>query len=331
MAAQRPPTKKFVRSEFGERIIRHAMRERAVREHGRADARVSPMFTRWEDGIFPPIARALSKYVKASGLREHEYLRAVNSSQAFAFNLFFPFWVADPAPLADVLGQRLGRRLRTNSVEFEYRGSADVLGEWKGEAPEKDEPHTTADVGLRVEDVESGQSGLVLVEVKLSEEDFTNCNGASSSANRARHVCESGTVFFDEPDRCYLRRTVHATKDRRYWEIFRAAMGESSLRVAFPRADQAQCPFRSGNQQIMRNHALALALVQSGEFAFCAVGLAHHDENPDVVPVWDGYAAMTSLPGLFRLPFGELVSAAGETGWWPEWKRYMRERYDLRS
>lgn len=331
MASKRPPKKPFVRSAFAERIIRHAMRDRAAREHGRADVRVSPMFTSWEDGIFPAIASDLLKYVKASGLREHDFLPAVSSSQAFAFNLFFPFRVADPAPLAALLGKRLDRRLRINSVEFEYRGPTDVLGEWKGETPAHDEPHTTADVGVCVEDVETGQSGLVLVEVKLSEEHFTHCNGALSRGNRARQVCESGKAFFDQPDQCYLRRTLHATKERRYWEIFRTATGGSSLRLAFPRADETQCPFRAGNQQIMRNHALALGLVQRGEFEFCAVGLAHHDENPDVVPVWEAYAAMTSLPGMFRLPVGELLSAAGESGWWPEWKRYVRERYDLRS
>lgn len=331
MTAKRPTKKKFIRSAFGERIIRHAMKDRARRELGRADARVSPMLAKWEDGIFPPIAPAVARYVQTSGLREHDYLRAVNSSQGFAFNLFFPFKHADSAPLAAVLGRRLGRQLRVDSVDFEYRGTADVLGEWKGESPGADEPHTTADVGICVTDRETGQRGLVLVEVKLSEEDFTNCIGAESRGNKTREVCDSGAAFFDEPDRCYLRRTVRATKDREYWTIFRAATGERSLRVAFPRADQAQCPFRFGNQQIMRNHALALGMVQRGEFAFCAVGLAHHDQNPDVVPIWEAYAAMTSLVGLFRLPVGELVSAAGESSWWPEWKRYVRERYDLGS
>lgn len=287
------------------------------------------MFDAWRDGVFGEIAHVAESYVSEHGLKEHSHLRAVNSSQAFAFNLFFPFTVDATESLATRIGHHLGREVRVERIDFEFRDSEDLLGEWAGTSPGPDEPHTTSDVAAEVTDLASGERGGVLMEVKLSEREFTPCKGATSRGNRTKDACALRSRFFEAPERCYLRRTWRATTDRRYWEIFRRQTGSPSLLDAFPRAESEECPFRGGHQQIMRNHALALGLVQAGRWAFSAFGLIHHDENPDVVPAWNRYAAMTSLPGLFRMPASEVLRCAPGTGWWPEWCAYVRERYDL--
>ena len=51
---------------------------------------------------------------------------------------------------------------------------------------------------------------MVLLEVKLSEPDFTHCNGRTSPANQRRDVCESASLFFENPKACYLRRPLPA-------------------------------------------------------------------------------------------------------------------------
>lgn len=318
----------FQRSEFGERLIRHAMRDRARRETGDPTRRVGPMFSAWEEGLFHELRAPAASYVDEKKIKLHDYARAVNSSQAFAFNLFFAFRLADSDALGEVLGTALGRDLTVHEIEFEYCDDLDLLGEWRGTAARRDEPHTTCDVAVFVRDVRTRESGAVLLEVKLSEREFTQCAGRTSRGNAAREVCESAAAFFDSPERCYLRRPLRATKDRTYWSILSAA-ARGTLRDAYPRAGTSVCPFAGDAQQIMRNHALALALVQERRVAFSAFGLIHHDENPDVPPRWDAYHHMTALPLLFRIPATKVLRAAPESGWWPAWRRYVSDRYDL--
>ena len=80
----------------------------------------------------------------------------------------------------------------------------------------------------------------------------------------------------------------------------------------------------------MRNHALALGLVQTGFCDFAYFGLLHHDHNPDVVPYWKQYCDMAAEPNmLFQLKASELIDAAPHSGWWQNWAHYMRRRYAL--
>jgi hypothetical protein len=44
-----------------------------------------------------------------------------------------------------------------------------------------------------------------------------------------------------------------------------------------------------------------------------ALGLVHHDHNPDVTAPWDAYMAMSAdAATLFRLPASVIAAAAGE-------------------
>ena len=123
--------------------------------------------------------------------------------------------------------------------------------ECAGPEPADDEKFTASDLAILVED-DNGCAGLLLVEVKLTEGEFTHCKGAHSSANKRKDVCASATRFFDDPRACYLRRIRHAKRDRRYWEIFDAAFG--SVRAAVPGYTGERCPFEGDHQQVMRNH-----------------------------------------------------------------------------
>ena len=102
---------------------------------------------------------------------------------------------------------------------------------------------------------------------------------------------------------------------------------------AVPRLTGEQCPFIGDHQQIMRNHALALGLVQAGEVAFTAFGLVHHPDNHHVVEPWEEYRSLVAdASPLFRIPADELIDAAAGQGVpWSEWARYMRERYMLET
>ena len=308
----------FRRTPFASRLLRHAMRDRARRETGSPGWSTSPMFDDWREGIHGWVRQQTDELVDEAGIRLHDYIAAVNSSMAFGFNLFMPFREHGASALDDLLARALGLLIRVVDIEFEFQGPTDVLAECAGPQPTDDEKFTASDVAIRVVD-DNGRAGLVLVEVKLSEGGFTRCNGARSAANRRKDVCASAATFFDDPHACYLRRTRHAQRDRRYWDIFDAEFG--SVRAAVPGFPGERCPFEGDHQQLMRNHALALGLIQAGEAAFTAFGLVHHPDNHHVVEPWEHYRSLVADPSpLFRIPANELIDAAADQDApWSDW------------
>ena len=318
----------FRPTPFASRLLRHAMRDRAWRETGSPDASTSPMFDDWREGIHGWIRQQTADLVDASDIRLHDYVAAVNSSMTFGFNLFMPFRTHGASALEGPLTRALGFPIRIVDIEFEFHGPTDVLAECAGPQPTDDEKFTASDVAVHVQD-DAGRAGLILVEIKLSEGGFTPCNGARSPANRRKDVCASAATFFDEPRACYLRRTRHARRDRRYWDIFDAAFG--SVRAAIPEFTGRRCPFEGNHQQLMRNHALALGLVQAGEAAFTAFGLVHHPDNHHVVEPWEHYRLLVADPSpLFRIPANAIIDAAADrSALWSDWACYMRARYML--
>ena len=288
------------------------------------------MFDHWTEGIHEWVRQQAAKHVEQRGIRLHTHVAAVNSSMAFAFNLFMPFRHHGASGLEAALARALGLHLRVVGMEFEFHGPTGVLAECAGPRPARRERFTASDVGIRVQDAE-GRTGFVLVEVKLSEGDYSHCNGAKSDHNLRKDVCASAHTFFDKPSDCYLTRPRNSVRDRRYWEILETEFG--SVRAAVPGYSGKRCPFENSHQQLMRNHALALGLVQAGEAAFAAFGLVHHPGNHHVVEPWEDYRRIVPDGSeLFRLPANELVdSAVGLGAEWLAWARYMRERYMLPS
>ena len=318
----------FKPTPFRDTLIRHAMRDRARRETGSPEAGTSPMYDDWTDGIHEWVRPQSAAHVEERGIRLHDYAAAVNSSMAFAFNLFMPFREYGASALEPALANALGFPVRTVGMDFEFHGPTDVLGECAGPQPTKGDKFTASDVAIHVED-ERGRRGAVLVEVKLSEGEYTHCNGATSDNNTRKDVCADAEKFLEAPRDCYLRRPRHAKRDRRYWDILATEFG--SVKGAVPGYSDQRCPFEGDRQQIMRNHALALGLVQAGEAAFSAFGLVHHPGNHHVVDPWDEYQSMVADPSpLFRISaVGLIDAAAGQGAEWTAWARYMRERYML--
>jgi hypothetical protein len=90
-------------------------------------------------------------------IKLHQFFHHLNSSQAFAFNLFFPYF-SSPGYPAEALSTALGIRAQVSEWEFEH-----VLDRREG---------TNIDVMWRI----SG-TALVFCEVKLSESEFGTAVG----------------------------------------------------------------------------------------------------------------------------------------------------------
>ena len=200
--------------------------------------------------------------------------------------------------LAECVGGLIGTPLSIDRVQFEWVPPGPLLGELVGERPMDDEPATAVDVVLwsRLPD---GQRAAVLLEVKLTEDGFTNCNGRTSRGNRRKDVCDSARLFFDDPAACYLRRPQGKQRDRRYWEIFATSHG--SVCDAFPGApSEGRCPFAFHAQQPMRNLAIARGMEQDENsvvsrawFALCP-----HDENAEIAEHWNDWRALLPDPAM---------------------------------
>ena len=232
----------------------------------------------WTDGIFPAYRDLAEQVVHAGQVRLHKEASHPRSSQAFAFNLLLPFREARLDRLSELVNEQVGTRLTIDRMQFEWVPPGALLGEIAGGRPVGDEPATAADVVLWGH-TGSRRRAAVLLEVKLSEGEFTACGGRESRGNRCKDVCQSASLFMHEPNACELRHPVRQRRDRRYWEIFARSYG--SVRNAFPNADpNGPFPFAYDMQQPMRNLAIARAWYRTAR----CTGLGSHSAPTMPIP-----------------------------------------------
>ena len=313
------------------RLESFAVRLQAHLEGWRSRVHGSPTrkWGHWAEGIYCMYRRLAREVVRVDGVRLHSHAAHLRSSQIFAFNLFLPFRNGDRSKLSGVVSGAIGTRLFIEEVRFEWVPPGALLGEIAGDRPVGHEPATAVDVALwgRLAD---GSRAAVLLEVKLSETDFTHCQGRISRGNLRRDVCDSATKFFDDSKACYLRRPLRKRRDRRYWEIFEEAHG--SIRRAFPGADlDGPCPFAFSMQQPMRNLAIARGLEQDvgHDVTMAWFGLCAHDDNQDAASHWEKWKGLLPGPSLAPRLLASEVVEAGEAEGFREWADYMRDRYRL--
>ncbi|MGH9223387.1 MAG: PGN_0703 family putative restriction endonuclease [Acidimicrobiales bacterium] len=110
----------------------------------------------------------------------------VCSSQAFALNLFAGF------PSEGLV--RMMRELGIPATDVDPPTFEWTDPGWLREATVASPHATQIDMALHSR-LEDGRRHLLLVEVKLSEDDFSNCGGFQSSRNDARDTCRSDGPF----------------------------------------------------------------------------------------------------------------------------------------
>ena len=227
------------------------------------------------------------------------------------------------------MSEAIGAGFSIDEVGFEWVPPGALLGEIDGDRPVGNEPATAVDVVLWGR-LQGDRPAAVLLEVKLSEPDFTHCGGRNSPGNDRRHVCSSAERFLENPNECYLRRPQRQQRDRRYWEIFTSSHG--SVLAAFPGIDtEGQCPFAYAMQQPMRNLAIARGLEQDQDINVekAWFGLCAHDENENVAEHWEGWKNLLAESTLApSIPASEIIRV-GEAEGLQEWAAWMRKRYRL--
>ena len=128
----------------------------------------------WRHGVYPAYRKLIEIAVLKDRVKLDEQIHHPRSSQVFAFNLFLPFR-EKPSLLSDRISQLVGNRLTIDKVHFEWVPPPTLL-------VESGNYTTVVDVALWGHS-ENGGNAVVLVEVKLSEDKFSHCNGRTSHRN----------------------------------------------------------------------------------------------------------------------------------------------------
>ncbi len=248
------------------------------------DGSGSRYWDHWTDGIFSTYRDLAAAAIRVDHVRLHRQVAHLRSSQAFALNLFLPFREGPRALLSEAVSNLVGTRLAIDRVQFEWVPPGELLGEIVGDRPVGSEPATASDLVLWGR-MRFRRRVAVLLEVKLSEREFTACGGRTSRGNLRKDVCQSARLFMRDPNACYLRRPVRQRRDRRYWEIFAGSHG--SVQKASPNVNlDGPCPFAYDLQQPMRNLAIARGLEQDGTVRRAWFALCAHDANSTIARQW---------------------------------------------
>jgi hypothetical protein len=168
--------------------------------------------------ILEPFRAEVMQYQTAHGLRLHRYFHHLNSSQAFAFNLFIPLFQHAP--------EKLARVLNTPAViSLQLEQSADP------------DERTQIDVQWMVD-----ERTWVYCEVKLSEAEFGTTEGAGRHSRKLEDVYRpvleryvSDQIWDDKGARFYQFQDVF----QHLWLAARGGHETDEVRFLLPRANDA--------------------------------------------------------------------------------------------
>jgi hypothetical protein len=252
-------------------------------------------------GVFWPNA---TDGLEAAAVLVHEQLAAdglahhmvghVRSSQAFALNLFAPLDETGRISVAAAAGIDA---IEVSEPRFEWSDPSDSLGERTHASPHA----TQVDVVLDCV-THTGKKTALLIEVKLSEQDFNPCSAWLSPKNDRLDICETSGPFGNDPAACFQLRNHDREQRRRY----DTALGEPT--VVEP-SDNGGCWFRFGGNQAMRNVALARTLVQRGDVHGATVALCAPGAHDAIWRRWAEAKSHLAVSGvaLADLPAEEVV------------------------
>jgi hypothetical protein len=159
-----------------------------------------------------------SAFLTANRDKRHKYFHHLNSSQAFAFNLFFPYFCGGPEA-ASALLRALGRE--------------SVFGEWEPEAvPDPNE-------GSNIDALWTTKDGVrTFCEVKLSETDFGKAVDNAPHRVKLEEIYRHALVAHLEPGRLEALPFFEAYQfNRNVWHMVRG--DHNRLTFLLPRANVA--------------------------------------------------------------------------------------------
>lgn len=243
-----------------------------------------------EAGVVPSAVPALRRLV-AQGFA-HRYLNHIRSSQLFAVNLFGGLTQEQTTAVARRIDPGI---VAADTPVLEFVDPLDRLGESTPASP-----HTTqVDVAIRAQGGD-GETHLLLIEVKLTEDDFGGCSANESPANDRRDLCVRPEAFGGEPAGCFQLRNKGNGPPRTY---------DTHLTGMHSDTTGPGCPLRASLNQPMRNAALAAALVEAGEADRATFVLCAHDHHSVAWRRWrEARVALAGVVAFADLPASHVLA-----------------------
>jgi restriction endonuclease-like protein len=159
---------------------------------------------------------AASAFLESNPHKRHQYFHHLNSSQAFAFNLFFPYFGGDA---------------ESSSALLRALGQPGVLAEWEPEAVPASEEETNIDVLWTTTD-----GTRTICEVKLSEADFGKAKDDDRHRIKLMSIYSQTLAEHLEPGRLEPAAFFEAYQfNRNVWHMLRAERGR--LMFLLPRSN----------------------------------------------------------------------------------------------
>ncbi len=274
--------------------------------------------------IYPPVVDALEQHRERYYFKMHQHFNHMASSQAANANLFLPVLLHPQAN--DVLRQlkpdfdELAIGELDKGYQLEYWGPRNGPG-LLGDHTQR--YGTDADIAIAYYN-QQRELCLWLVEHKLTEKEFTECNGSKSKGKKENHDCSrSFSEIIEHKSCCYY----HDVRRFRYWDIT-----EKHQDFFVNHVKHAGCPFRGGMNQLWRNQLLALAIEDTGQYRHVYFSVVKHPKNTYLDKTIAAYQDLTAdNPKFSVFTSADVLNAAASLhdSKLDEWVRWYRELYDL--
>ncbi len=300
----------------------------------------------WEEGLWQGIRSGadnpLSEYLKKNNVQKHRDAHNLKSSWVMCANLYFPFRRSgrDRDLLASFLRAHVAPQIESlDEIELEYAEDGTLrpsrlLGEAGGR---RGAGQTSPDLGLLV----NGGRGLVLVENKFTEGDFSRCSASKKPKEPKGNEARPGNP---DPERCNHVLAVaedpggqchQSVWGRRYWEHLAPVVDRSAL------ATLPWCPAARRGYQLFRQTALAEGIARSGKYELTVSAVAVDERNSElnVSLRRSGISELRRWGQLFRgrahfavfthQQWVDWVRDHADDGRWDEWLFWIGARYAI--
>lgn len=278
--------------------------------------------------IYPSVANALKQHHEKFYFKLHQHFNHMASSQAANSNLFLPV----------VLHPRANEVLRRLKSDFDDLATGELdkgfqiefWGPRIGSGLLGDHTKlygTDSDIAIAYYN-KKRELCLWLIEHKLTEKEFTECNGYKSRGRKVNHDCsKSFSEIVERKNYCYY----HDIRKFKYWEITDKNRG-----FFVNHAKHKQCPFQGGMNQLWRNQLLTLAIEQDTTQPYNRIyfSVVRHPENSYLNKTITEYKDLTADNAKFSVfTSADVINAAidlhdSELDKWIAW---YRELYNLQN
>jgi len=245
--------------------------------------------------IYPNVVGILTQHHDNFPFKLHQHFNHMASSQAANANLFLPVLLHPRAN--EVLRQLKSDFDELATGELDRGFQIEFWGPRTGSGLLGDHTQlygTDSDIAIVYYNKKS-ELCLWLIEHKLTEEEFTECNGYKSKGRKENHDCsKSFSEIIKRKNYCYY----HDIRKFKYWEI-----AEKHRDFFFNQQKHTHCPFRGGMNQLWRNQLLALAIEQDSTLPYkhAYFSVVKHPENSYLDKTITEYKALTANNAKFSV------------------------------